>query len=73
VIKIDKAVPLPKDMRTKYPFKEMKIGDSFFVSGIRIQTISGLITQTQRRLGTTYTARTVAEADVKGVRVWRIK
>ncbi|HVZ60658.1 MAG TPA: hypothetical protein VG892_07725 [Terriglobales bacterium] len=30
--KIEPGIPIPAHARTVYPFKEMKIGDSFFVS-----------------------------------------
>jgi hypothetical protein len=52
----------------KYPFAEMKIGDSFFVSGIGRNTINSSVNQNRLRTGRRYTVKAVNN----GFRVWRI-
>lgn len=70
-IKIDKNVPMPKEKRGKpcgYPWRQMEIGDSFFVSE---KGYSGFHTWT-KRLGIKISIRKVTENGVTGVRVWRV-
>jgi hypothetical protein len=74
MIGIDKDIPIPTDDRrngtsSKYPFKSMNIGESFFVAGKKIQNIGYAVTRAKKMYGNDYTARTV----IGGVRVWRIK
>lgn len=68
---IEKGIPLPsRQIPKKYPFGEMEVGDSFFVSDVSV----GLLHAHARRYAPwRYTCRTVVEGDVKGVRVWRIE
>ena len=65
VITIDKNVPFPgRALRSTYPFKDMKVGDSFFVPDR--QTI--FVRSAEKGLGFTFRARRVDG----GVRVWRV-
>ena len=72
MIKIDKNVPTPnlaRDPNTKYPFREMDVGDSFFAGD---RTTAQMSVNTQHYRPKKFTCRTVTENGVKGVRVWRI-
>ena len=71
-VAIDSKVPIPDRIagdRSKYPWIEMNIGDSFFVPGRKIESFSGQVVSASKRFGTKYTCRT----EDNGVRVWRIK
>ena len=67
-IKIEKGIPIPE--RSKYPFAEMKPGDSIFIPGKKANQLS-LATHTQklRAKGWRFCSRTVDD----GARVWRIE
>ena len=90
---VQKKVPVPK-MQTsnrqgrnrKYPFKDMKEGDMFFVPGKTRNTMSTHVSDTGRKLGVKFTTRLCymrqtiegwvpAEPDEKGavlgIGVWR--
>lgn len=71
-IKIEKGVPMPKPraQRAKYPWRELGVGDSFFVPGAaRARCSVGAVHSAQRiGGGVRFTVRTVEG----GVRVWRI-
>jgi len=78
VITIDKDVPVPSrcGAMTKYPFKDMEVGDSFFVPNKKSMEITPAITQFKRSskgqyFGWTFACRKVQEEGVTGVRVWR--
>jgi hypothetical protein len=70
-IKIDKGVPIP-DIGGMYPFKEMEIGDSFFVEclakNVTRKANSILGSARNRRTNGRYKVRTVEG----GVRCWRV-
>ena len=75
-LRIDKGIPIPK--KTRYPFTEMKIGDSFFAplaEGKRIERLQSSITGAARSLRDRLriTTRRVEEKGIAGVRVWRIE
>ena len=63
---LDKDVPLP-EARKRYPYKEMEVGDSFFVEGGGIQNICNQNYRTGKKLGKSFIAR----KEEGGVRVWR--
>jgi len=65
-IKIDKGVPVPLNRRTKYPWADMEVGDSFFVVTDKIANFKRNV-YAKNRNGKEFTAR--AEGD--GCRVWR--
>lgn len=78
--KIEKGVPAPgvDSRRTsrRYPFNEMKIGDSFFVplngkEPIRVQSNVMSSARTFRKTGAKFTSS--ISHDPPGVRVWRVE
>ena len=64
---LDKDVPLP-EARKRYPYREMEVGDSFFVEGGGIQNICNQNYRTGKKLGKSFIAR----KEEGGVRVWRV-
>lgn len=76
-IKIDNNVPIPANAGRRgkgsmYPFSEMEVGDSFFVSRPQ-KTMTGSVSSAARKNSAKYTTRSVTENGVSGTRVWRIK
>lgn len=70
MIQVQKGIPVP-DIRRRYPWPGMKVGDSFFVAGI---TPNKMSSNAHKALGPgNYAQRTVEEEGQRGVRVWRIK
>jgi len=67
-IVIEKNVDLPKG-RNKYnhPYKEMQVGDSFFVEDGKLSAICNNNYRMKKILNATFIAR----SEGKGVRVWR--
>ena len=71
-IVIEKNVEIPvARIRNVHPYKEMEIGDSFFVEGGQLGRICNNNYRMQKQLGWSFIARTETVGDVKGVRVWR--
>lgn len=75
---IEKGIKIPvrKSSRpAKYPWRQMELGDSFFVpSGNPSKMITRLNPSSQtQKAGLKFTRRIVEENGVKGVRIWRIK
>lgn len=74
MLAIDKRVAIPEKKRSGrasiYPTGAMAVGDSFFVPGKTAEEIAGSIYRNKTRK---FTARSVTEKGVKGVRVWRVK
>jgi hypothetical protein len=76
MVKIDKKVPLPPSKRIRkenYPFREMNVGDSFFLplDGIPVSELQTRLANAWRHCreeGKRFTSRRVEG----GVRVWRI-
>jgi hypothetical protein len=77
-IKIDRGVPPPgrQGVRNiKYPFKLMKVGESFFVPKEETET-SNVRTASYyaaRTYGMKFNTAIVEEKGVWGIRVWRVK
>ena len=68
-ISIDKDVPppLPRTVK-KYPHEEMRVGESFFVEGVKMQVVLNANWRAQnRQAGMRFTAR----KEGNGIRVWR--
>jgi hypothetical protein len=75
-IQIDKGVPVPepKGPRARYPLKYMEVGDSFFVpdTAAKINPVRRAASwATKTYAPKRFTARTVTESGIRGVRVWR--
>lgn len=74
---IEKGVPIPDDprgRRGKYPFKDMEVGDSFFVScddEKRKKTVRNSIYASRWRREKGYKFKCSLEKE--GIRVWRVK
>ncbi|MEY3082422.1 MAG: hypothetical protein RJA94_2407 [Pseudomonadota bacterium] len=69
VIEITKGLPTPRGRKSKYPFREMEVGDSFFSPGSSVIGIHGCA---RRHRPMKFTCRSVVENGVAGIRVWRI-
>lgn len=67
-IKVEKDVPIPAgDNRSKYPFAELEIGDSFTVEKSKYSSLRNLASYRKNRYGETY----VVKVEGEKVRVWR--
>jgi hypothetical protein len=67
-IDIQKNIPIPPEKkRNVYPYKDMEIGESFFVPTGKIQIVCNANYRTGKQLGKKFIARKEEE----GVRVWR--
>lgn len=78
-IKVEENIPLPPSATmkgsSKYPFKKLEIGDSFFIpvkEGKAIESLQRSIISTNQT-GIKITTRTIAENGVRGIRTWRVK
>lgn len=72
--KIEKNVPLPeKNVRWKYPFDELEVGDSFFVANKDTTQLSALCKRAGTRLNTRFVTAKATSGDATGVRVWRVE
>lgn len=71
---IEKDVPLPeKNVRWKYPFDQMEVGDSFFVVNKDTTQMSALCKRAGKRLGARFVTAKAERGDESGVRVWRME
>ena len=71
---IETGVPLPeKNVRYKYPFDQMEVGDSFFVANKDTTQMSALCKRAGKRLGSRYVTAKAERGDQVGVRVWRME
>lgn len=72
-IEIEKHVPIPRIKGHRYPWKELEVDDSFFVSSGDLKrtmdSLSSCRNQAQIRYGRRYTLR----KEDGGVRVWRTR
>ena len=73
-IKIEDNVPYKDERRgssthSKFPFKDLKVGQSFFVKDFPAPKMNGSISYWQRILGIKLSYRKVDG----GIRVWRLK
>lgn len=70
---IERNIPFPEGRgKTKYPWRELGVGDSFVYDGSVINAQQSAVHYT-RVTGRTFKARTVNEDDLVIVRVWRLK
>jgi len=68
--KIEKNIPIGFSKKLKYPFNQMKVGDSFFVKGDKKQANAVTVyatTYKKNNAGTNFTCRSTED----GIRVWR--
>jgi hypothetical protein len=73
MIKIDKGILLParscKGRPAKYPWRQMDVGDSFFVEARKSSDFGGAINHARKTTGYEFISRSVDG----GLRVWRVK
>lgn len=80
--RVEKSVPMPPRPHPgpppyKYPWRQMKVGDSFVFPARAthrktVNAASGATAHRQRAQGETYSIRSVVEDGVLVVRVWRM-
>ena len=73
---IESDIPMSKDGRGRpsfYPFRDMSVGDSFFASGVRINSVRRSASLFASRNGMKFATRKQTENGVTGLRVWRVK
>jgi hypothetical protein len=73
-LKIDSGIPVPPDPNEKkdlYPYKKMKVGDSFYVDGATITKMCRRNYYWGVMLKSRYTCRTIRDGKRIGTRVWR--
>jgi hypothetical protein len=70
MIKIEKGIPTPP--RSRYPLRDMEIGDSIFVPGKTSLGFSGYVASASQKTGFKFATRKAIEDGVTGLRVWRI-
>lgn len=73
MIKVEKGVELPsaRCSAKKYPWEEMKVGDSFFAPGLTTSKLSNAASW-RRTKGEKFAVRETTEHGVDGARIWRI-
>jgi hypothetical protein len=76
--KIEKGIPIPEfNTKSKYPFKDMQIGDSFFAPGKTVEQMQNAATTYRKKLGYKFVCRSAkgpylnGEEEIPGTRVWR--
>lgn len=72
--KIEKGIPAPvtlakRGRRTKYPFKKLKVGDSFLVPNANKTSLSVCAGNQAKKLNREFITRSIGKKDV---RVWRV-
>lgn len=67
--KVQKRVKIPPKHSGKYPWRQMRVGDSFAFPLASIETMRPLATLTGKRLGFRFSVR---KMDAKTARVWRV-
>ena len=74
-IKVEKGIPLPRSNASKYPWKDLEIGDSFFCPGKKISQVNATMCPIDYRGKRKFAARTrtLEDDNEEGVRIWRIK
>lgn len=75
MIKIDTNIPVPVKSQThaltKYPWKELKVNESFFIPDKTKIMMSPQIVNVKRKLNIKLYAENTTENNIKGVRIWR--
>lgn len=70
---IEHGVKVPGEGRSKYPWEQMDIGDSFFVPEPDAGAVRSAASAARKRLSTRYKCSKRVEDGVAGIRVWRIE
>lgn len=71
---IEKGIPLPeKNVRWKYPFDQLEVGDSFFVINKDTTQMSALCKRASKRLSARFITAKAESDGAQGVRVWRME
>ena len=76
MIQIEKGVPLPKNTtrKTKYPFREMEVGDSFFITDkIDAEKTRKKVSAAATMFCLQRDCKFKTQTFDTGVRIWRIK
>lgn len=68
---IQKNIKIYKKRRSKYPWEDMEIGDSFYIPKSDNPTPSNVIGYASKRFKAKYVSR--IEPHGEGSRIWRIK
>jgi hypothetical protein len=73
-IKVDSGIPPTSHNGVrKYPWRSMRVGDSFFAPSVKISGMSANAGRMGLSLDMGFICRTVVEGGVAGVRVFRIR
>lgn len=72
-IKLESGVEIPKEDRQAYPWKEMKVGQSFFMPGKKGTRARMAAYIWGTRNGAKFKTVSVTEGGKKGARIWRTK
>lgn len=70
------TIPVPRrasGRKSKYPFKVMNVGDSFFAPNIRHHSLYQAAKIAGKKIDRKFTVRAVIEGGVAGSRAWRVK
>lgn len=71
--KIERGIPIPPRNRgtrdPKYPFRDLRVGDSFYVPNKKVQDLSRVAQYWAHKDNTKFSFRSIDD----GVRCWRIK
>jgi hypothetical protein len=78
MIKIEKGIPVPecsKDKAVRYPWKKLKVGESFLIEDVKSVSLYTAKCHYQRRTGKKFTTRKLKwrEKGNADYRVWRIQ
>lgn len=71
-VKVERGIPIPHatvGRHPKWPWKQMRVGDSFLIPGAKERSASSMAGHAGKVNGMKFVVRTVAG----GVRVWRVK
>lgn len=68
-IKVEKNIPLPRERKALYPWREMKVGDSF-LAPVPQRAFTAHASVASMRTGWKFVTRAVSKTST---RVWRVK
>jgi len=73
MLPVDSGIPMPPPGKRKYPWHEMKVGDSFFAPNKTSAQFAAMINAYTKRNRGKFQGRDVIENNIKGCRVWRLE